>query len=277
MDNTALAGVAGGVSGFADAFLSGMKEKRDREAAESKFGAYMELQRELAGNKTVTGQELFDYGSVMGMTPEQLKPIDLGKKYNVQLGLNALKAIQEGKNVATKEKGAEKRANIAAGAKKEAAGTAKPNTAFNPEAASKLALENAIVRAGYKKGTSLKALGKDKEKLAAVSQAYLEEMGGSIASAGQTGILEASAPFEVKEFPDKFWESDRTQIGVLPGFRKRAVEAAAQGAVAPAAATTPRIGATVEPTVAPTQEAVGADRKAVANALRVKMGLKPLP
>ena len=275
MDNESLNSLAGGVSGFADSFLAGMKEKRDREATASKFAAYMELQREMQGNKTVSGQELMDYGLTMGIAPEQLKPLDLGKKYNITLGKTWVDNLNAQKITGVKEGGAKERANIAANAKKATAGGVNRNLSFKPENASAKALNDALVGAGYAPGTKLGAI-KDKGKLEAIGKSYLEGMGGSITAAGQQDYLEASLPYTVKEEPG-FWG---TNIGVeaQPGWRSKVKTVETTPPVtAPAAPSIPTAGGSPMPTAAPSPEAVGSNRKAVRNAYLKKLGLPPEP
>lgn len=276
MDNEQLSGWAGGISGFADALQSGMKANAEREDAKNKFAAYMELQREMMGNKTVTGQELFDYGVTMGIPADQLSPLDLGKKYNITLGKAWVDNLNAQKITDTKEKGANKRAGAAAEAKVKAAGAGKSeaNASFKPEVASAKALNNALVREGYPVGTKLEAI-KDKAKLDAIAAAYLEDMGGSIQAAKQQDFIEAVSPFEVGN-EKTFWGGDRPTVTARPGYRSKVAQAAAQAAPPqqPAPGAVPRPAAPMPAAVA-TPQAVGGDKKAAQDAFRARLGLKP--
>lgn len=250
LNNDQMAGAAGGISGFADAFLSSMKQQREQASAQ----AAAELQRELAGNKgVVTGQELFDYGVTMGIPAAQLAPLDLEKKYNISLGKAWVDNLNAQKVTTEKEKGLNLRKDKDVAAKK-ALDTKGPNLAFKPEVASAKALNDALVTAGYPIGTKLSAI-KDKNKLAAINTAYMDNMGGSIQAAGQQDFLEATSPFGVEESPT-WWGGSKSGVTSQAGYRAKA----------------PKVAPVVAPLTAPAlpPEAVGVDREAQKKSFRRK-------
>lgn len=270
MNNEQLAGWAGGVSGFADALLGGLEKQQGREDAAAKWLAYQELQREMMGNKKVTGQELVDYATtLLGLKGDdpRLQQVRLDQEYDVRLGQAWLNNLSGQKIADTKDKGATERARIKAGATGNK-GSGKSKT-FKPEVTAKTILEAQAIKKGYKKGTPGLAMAK-KSDLEDIRAAFQTEMNAAIQGAGWQDDIEAGDPFEVTP-ADGFWSSPK--IKVLPGFRTRTQEKAAADAAAagvgggasPTPGMTPAPGPAAAPAAAAPQskEAVGADREAL--------------
>ncbi len=244
MDLNTLNAAAGGVGGFADAFLAAMQQKKTEENQQARFAAAIDLQREISGLKKVTGLELSQLGQAMGISIDKLKAIKPDVKYDAGLGKEWLSKLAEGETAKTKDAGATDRAKIKAASAKAVADT-KVNKGFKPDAASAATLQDLIAEKGYKRGTPIQSVVKA-EDLKDILAAYPERMKASIQAAGQQDNIDVDAPFEVVS-QGGFW--DKPIIKVLPGYRAKAAKAA-MSAPANAPATPGEVALTPQATPA---------------------------
>lgn len=277
MNNEQLAGWSGGVNGFADAFLNGIKAKQEREDAQSKYAAYLELQREMQGPKHVTGSELKQYGAALGIPAEQLQGFVDETPYNTQLGKEWIDKLvaqriaaggETGKNKRAEEgnKSKEEQARIRAAAK--AAADDKKNKSWNPTKTSNDLLDNLMETNGYKRGTPLAVIAGDPVKANAIRAAYVPAFNAAAAVAGQQDTVEAVDPFT--QTPGAhFWNS--AKLTPNTPFRTKKV-----GPAALAANPAGNVGAdplaaqdvNAAPAAPISADAVGADRSALKASFR---------
>lgn len=238
--NEELSALSGGIQGFASGLFGQLDKDKEREDAQAKWAAYQELQREMMGNKRVSGQELRDYATtLLGLKDDdpRLATVDPAKDYSLELGKNWINNLANLKITDKKQAGANERADKKANATKK---EPSPKT-FKPEEVSKKVLDDLITRKGYKSGTPITAIAKASD-LEDFRKQYPIAMEAAIKTAGQEENIEADVPFEMED-AGSFWS--RPKIKVLTGYRVKQKAQAQQPA--PGMAPTPAPMAPVAP------------------------------
>lgn len=242
MGNEQLAGWAGGVSGFADALVGAMKEKRDREAAAAKTQAYYDILREQMLAKQLTGSELkqLAMSQAMNYTPEEQKAfgeiinksIRDDASFPVQAIGGVLNNLREAYTASQKEKGNMARAKIKASTPPKAAAP----KVFDPAKATAAIMATVPSLSGFRPNTPIKTMFKTQEEAQQVAKQLRDAAEAELKGYGREADFEVQDPFVMSAEPT-FWSAGKYQPQSLFRSRKAVAAAPTPGAVPPPAAS----------------------------------------